>query len=233
MRYQWLLFDADNTLFDFNQAKNIALTAALARWDISATPHHFQCFELINSRIWQAFERGEITAAALRVQRFVEFMQDIGLSGDARPFSELFLATLGQQAILLDGAEQVIARLQPHYRLMLITNGLQDVQRSRWAACSLRPYFADIVISDEVGVAKPDPRIYDIAFARMGMPERSQVLMIGDSLSSDMQGGITYGLDTCWLNLHGTPRPDHLPIRYEIRHLRQLVPLLLEQAEEK
>jgi len=229
MRYQWLLFDADNTVLDFSKAKTVALTTTLQSRGVQPTPRVMAIYEEINHRLWQAFEQGEITAAELRERRFAEFLAAIGVVGDAHAFSEAFLSALGRQAILLDGAAEVIPQLAAQYRLMLITNGLRDVQRSRWAIFSLRSYFADIVISDEVGVAKPDPAIFDIAFARMGMPPRTQVLMIGDSLSSDMKGGIAYGLDTCWLNLSAQPRPADLAIRYEISHLSQLLPLLLDR----
>lgn len=225
--YQWLLFDADGTLFDFAQAESQALSTTLASFGLQIQPHHFQIYHAINRRVWQAFERGEITAATLRQQRSADFIAAIGLDVSVQQFTQTYLHRLGQQTMLLDGAEQVIQALSPAYALMLITNGLKEVQRARWAASSLRPYFSDIVISDEVGVAKPDPRIFDVAFTQMDNPPRSQVLMIGDSLSSDILGGVQYGLDTCWLNRQEKPAPDHLPIRYEIHQLRELLEILL------
>lgn len=231
MRYQWLLFDADNTILDFTRAKDQALAATLQRWGVPVTQQVLATYESINHRLWQAFERQEITAAQLREQRFVDFLAAVGVEADAAAMSADFLAALGQQVALLDGAKEVIPQLAQHYRLFLITNGLREVQRRRWQNFPLRRYFAGILISDEVGVAKPDPRIFDIAFARMGHPRRTEVLMIGDSLSSDMAGGIAYGLDTCWLNLQGAPRPDGLPITYEIRSLRELAPLLTGKGD--
>ena len=105
-------------------------------------------------------------------------------------------------------------------------DGLADVQRPRLAASPLLPYFESVTISDEVGVAKPDGRIFDTAFASMGHPAKREVLMIGDSLSSDMQGGINYGIDTCWYNPNGKQRPDGLSITYEIKELAELIQTL-------
>lgn len=225
--YQWLLFDADGTLFDFPQAETLALSAALASFGLSMQPRYFDIYRDINRRVWQAFEQGKITTLTLRQQRSHDFLAAIGADISPQQFTETYLHHLGQQNMLLEGAEEVIQALSAVYELMLITNGLKEVQRARWATSSLRPYFADIVISDEIGAAKPDKRIFDTAFTRMNNPSRVQVLMIGDSLSADIQGGIDYGLDTCWLNPQGKPAPNHLPITYEIQNLRELLAILL------
>ena len=112
--------------------------------------------------------------------------------------------------------------------MVLLTNGLKAVQRPRFARSALRECFHDVVISEEVGFAKPDPRIFDIAFERMGQPAKEEVLMVGDSLNADIRGGIGYGIDTCWFNPEGAPREggSELAIRYEIRHLGELASLI-------
>ena len=126
----------------------------------------------------------------------------------------------------MDGAEEVLRTLQATCRLAIVTNGLLAVQRSRLARSRIRDYIAELIISEEVGAAKPEPAFFTAAFARMGQPAKSDVLLIGDSLSSDMQGGLDYGLDTCWYNPAGEPRPNGLPITYEIGHLHDLLKML-------
>ncbi|MCA9932829.1 MAG: HAD-IA family hydrolase, partial [Anaerolineales bacterium] len=108
--------------------------------------------------------------------------------------------------------------------IAIITNGIAAVQRPRMARSPLQPFVEAFIISEEVGVAKPDPAIFDVAFAQMGEPQRTAVLIIGDSLSSDMQGGLNYGIDTCWYNPHG--HTGSLPVTYEIRQLADLPRIL-------
>jgi 2-haloacid dehalogenase len=145
---------------------------------------------------------------------------------DVPTFAGVYLQHLGMQAQLVDGALEVVRTLATSHRLAIITNGLTEVQRPRLAASAIREHVAALVISEEVGAAKPHRAIFDAAFARIGMPETSGVLMIGDSLSSDIAGGIGYGLDTCWYNPHGLPGRDDLVPTYEVRHLGELPPLL-------
>jgi len=104
-----------------------------------------------------------------------------------------------------------------------VTNGLQAVQRSRLARSRISDFITDIIISEEVGAAKPQAAFFDAAFARLGQPAKSDVLIIGDSLTSDIQGGMDYGIDTCWYNPTNELLPDHLKVTYEIRHLRDLL----------
>jgi len=145
---------------------------------------------------------------------------------DPARFSATYLSQLGQNAQLIDGAEAMLRALSGQVDMMLITNGLHAVQRSRFALSPLPAYFADIIISEEVGVAKPAPGIFDIAFEKMGNPAKDRVLIIGDSLSSDMAGGINYGIDTCWFNPDGRARDGQVGITHEIRRLSDLPPML-------
>ena len=132
------------------------------------------------------------------------------------------MEALGRQTQLLPGAEAVVRDLSSRFRLLLATNGIAVVQRPRFAGSSIRRYFEDVVISDEIGVAKPQTGFLEEAFSRMGEPSKSEVLMIGDSLSSDIAGGVNFGVDTCWFNpdgfaLDGSPKPT-----YEIADLTEI-----------
>jgi putative hydrolase of the HAD superfamily len=125
----------------------------------------------------------------------------------------------------LEGAVSVIAALSQRYRIAILTNGLQDVQRPRLAASALKSLIPvrDLIISEEVGAAKPDAAIFEIALQRLGSPPKSAVLMIGDSLSSDMRGAANAGLDGCWYNPQAAPRPAEFSIAFEIGKLEQLL----------
>jgi len=138
--------------------------------------------------------------------------------------SQRYLRNLALGTDLLEGADAVVHGLLPDYRLALVTNGLQDVQRPRLLNSSLRDCFEHIFISEEIGAAKPTRTYFDAVFAALGQPAREKVLIIGDSLSSDMRGGLDYGIDTCWYNPKG--KSIDLPVTYQIRHLNQLAELL-------
>jgi len=228
MPYTWLLFDADETLLDYASAEAAALQRAamdrLGRFQAS----DLDIYRRINKALWLAYERGEITREALRAQRFAQWLQATGASDDGRAFGEHYLHRLGEQGDLIPGAVETLATLREPYRLALITNGFSQVQRERLARTPFSEWFSPIIISEEVGASKPEPDIFDIALREMGSPPRSEVLLIGDSLTSDMAGGIGYGLDTCWFNPHGQTRPDDLAVTHEIAALPVLAIMLCD-----
>ena len=226
MNYEWILFDADGTLFDYDRAEASALERTFAEFGIPIGPGAAETYRRINGEIWRQFEEGEISARRLRSRRFELLAEALGVAFDPQAFSTRYLQNLAQSVDLIDGAEQVLEALHGRVGLMLITNGLQEVQRSRLARSTIGHYFSDVIISEEVGAAKPEPQIFEVAFERMGRPPRDKVLMVGDSLTSDIQGGSDYGLDTCWYNPGQQPRDSDLPVRYEIQDLRQLLSLV-------
>lgn len=226
MNYQWLLFDADGTLFDYDAAEAGAIAQNFAAHNLLYQPAYGEHYRRINHVYWQRFERREVTLAELRTGRFKDLFTETGLEADVETFAQTYLAQLADQAQLFDGAAAVIQTLHGRYRLALITNGLADVQYPRLERSGLRPYFDAVIVSDEVGASKPDVTIFDAAFARMGHPLRKAVLIIGDSLTADMQGGRNYGIDTCWLNANGKTAVPGLNITYEIKTLAELLVIL-------
>ena len=226
MKYAWLLLDADNTLFDYDRAEGEALRRTFEAFGDGFEPHYAGVYRQINAQIWRQFEQGAISQQRLRSRRFELLFEAVGVELDAASFSPQYLAHLGQGTYLLDGAEEVVRALHGRVGLLIITNGLQEVQWPRLANSAIGAYMDGVVISDEVGVSKPDPRIFDIAFEKMDHPAREEVLMVGDSLTSDMPGGIAYGIDTCWYNPGQRPRPPELDIRYEIQRLADLLPIV-------
>lgn len=225
-QYRWLLFDADGTLFDYDRAEASALARTFAHFDLPLAPGTADAYRAINGQCWQALERGELTPEALRTRRFALLFDAAGLSADVEHFSTAYLVNLAEAAELMDGAAEVLAALRDRYRFAIITNGLLAVQRGRIARSVIRDDIAALTISEEVGSAKPAAGIFDAAFAAMGHPARREVLLIGDSLTSDIQGACDYGIDACWFNPARLPRPAGLPITYEIARLDELIGLL-------
>ena len=227
MRYPWILFDADDTLFDFKRSARYALGQSLTDFKIDATETHFQVYETINHEVWMAFERQEITAVELRKIRFERFLNAIGEYRDPLELNSHYLYLLSRTRYMLNGAVELVGNLrEKNYRLGLITNGLQEVQRPRITHADMEKYFEVIVVSDEIGVSKPHQGFFEYSFERMGFPEKSEVIVVGDSLNSDIQGGNNYGVDTCWYNPKGaTNLTDHKPT-YQIQRLEELYAIL-------
>jgi 2-haloacid dehalogenase len=225
-RYPWLLFDADDTLFDYRRAEEQALAEAFGLTGIAYDPAWLAVYQRINAAAWRALEEGRTTSARLRVMRFEELADELALDLDPTTFAARYMERLAAQTSLVDGAVDTLAAVLPGRQLAIITNGIAQVQRPRVAASAIAGLVDHLVISEEVGAAKPDPAIFAEAMERMGRPERREVLVIGDSLSSDIAGGRAAGLDTCWYNPDGVARGSGPAPTYEIRRLPDLVPLL-------
>lgn len=227
VRYPWLLFDLDDTLFDFRAAEAHALEEALGDAGVACDPDWLPVYREVNAEAWRALEEGRTTPLRLRVQRFETLFDRLALHLDPVAFSARYLRSLSTQVQLVKGAREMLDAVLPDRRLAIITNGLSEVQRPRLATSVIAGRIGVVVISEEVGVAKPDPAIFDIALARMGGPDRRDVLMIGDSLTSDIAGGVAAGLDTAWYNPAALPTWDSLEPTHELRSLGELA-LLLE-----
>ncbi|MEM7584627.1 MAG: YjjG family noncanonical pyrimidine nucleotidase [Acidobacteriota bacterium] len=224
--YTWILFDADGTLFDYQRAEVEALTRAFSEAGLAFEDQYLATYREVNHKIWLELERGEITRAELTVERFERFFQAIGETSDAAAFSDRYLALLAQGSFLIEGAEATVRELQDRVGLVLITNGLAAVQRPRLAGSPLADLFQHVVISEEAGAVKPHPAIFDATFATLGQPRREDVLIVGDSLTSDIQGGSDYGIDTCWYNPAGAACELDLRITYDIRDIGEVVGLV-------
>ena len=225
-RYRWLLFDADGTLFDYDRAEAAALTATWRDMGLEPVAGLVARYRDINARLWKVYETGGIGQKQLQVERFAQLVDELdgGPDGAADParLSDAYLIQLARQTFLLDGARELLEWATGRFGLALITNGIPEVQRPRIRRTGFDRLFPVVVISGEEGVAKPAPEIFDIALDRMGGPGREEVLLIGDSLSSDVRGGVDYGIDTCWLNPAGQEVGEGPVPRYEIRRLEEL-----------
>jgi 2-haloacid dehalogenase len=226
LKYRWLLFDADGTLFDCDKAEVTALADTFQQSGLSFEPTLVGVYREINAALWLTFEQGGISQNRLKVERFEQLCSTANIAADPQALSQRYLQNLSQSVFLVDGALEVIEWLHSRFKLLIITNGLKIVQRPRFDKSALRDYFAGYVISEEVGSAKPGEKIFDVAFEQMAFPAKDQVLIIGDSLTSDMAGGLKYGIDTCWFNPDQKPVPAEMAITYVISDLRQLADIV-------
>jgi 2-haloacid dehalogenase len=221
--YPWLWFDADGTLFDYNRAEAAALRNTFHSLTLPFEDSYLEVYRKINHGLWQALERQEITQAILRYRRFELLMEAIQVSGSPQQMSSTYVEQLSICSELMEGAYEVLQALNEKSRIAIVTNGLQAVQRGRLENSTIKNFISELIISEEIGAAKPGRAFFETAFARCGDPSKSDVLIIGDSLTSDIQGGVDYGIDTCWYNPVGEAHPEGIEITYEIRHLRELL----------
>jgi 2-haloacid dehalogenase len=224
--YTTLLLDFDHTLFDFDASQAQALRHAVVVGGLPASDEVINAYVEINDRLWAAVSHGSLLPPAVHRQRFRELVERFG-TGDDVAMACSFVDGLGQFGDLYPGAREVLTSLAERATLVMVTNSLTAVKRVQTSRLDIEHFFAGIVISEEVGVAKPDKRIFDIALSAAGNPDPSTVLMVGDSLPSDIRGGHNAGLATCWYNPHGRqPSADQAEtITHEISDLAELLVL--------
>jgi 2-haloacid dehalogenase len=227
MSYRTVLFDADNTLLDFTRSEHEALRDCLRARGLPCGKHVTEGYAAINDRHWKRLERGLTTREALRVARFEDFCREYGFGCDPRQLADDYFDTLCTKSYLIDGALELCERLHGQARLYLITNGNTKVQNGRFNPSPLAPLFEAVFISEDMGCAKPSKAYFDAVAAAIPEFDPADTLVVGDSLSSDIQGGINAGLATCWYNPHGKTAPADMKIDYTVRSLDEIPPIVL------
>ena len=225
MRYKAVLMDLDDTLFDF-QAGNRAAVNQLMDELGYFHPDRYRQYEEINLACWRALEEGRMTNAQLQTARFARFFDQYRVPGDPEAAGRRFVALLGFQSILLPGALETARIIAARLPVMAVTNGITAVQRSRLALSSLKDVIAGIVISQEAGVAKPDPEIFNLALRALDVGPRD-ALMIGDGPNSDIRGANNAGIDACWYNRRGEALPEGVHAEYETGDIRDFAAIAL------
>lgn len=209
--YTWLCFDADGVLFDYDRAETRALSEALAAAGHALKPDLRSLYRRINRELWSAWEQGRVRIEDLKTLRFERFLQQAGIPFPVEPFAERYLEALSRGYDLWPGCRETLPFLCERYRLAVVTNGLSRVQRPRLAGSGLLPWFELVIISEEIGVAKPARAFFEAAWERMGRPEPHRVLIIGDSWEADIAGATACGWHACWFNPAGVP-PSARPL---------------------
>ncbi len=223
MRYTTIFLDLDHTLFDSDSSEATAFAQTMVAAGAAEPERYSTAYQKINLELWAAVERGEINPQQVRTRRFERLVAEQKIAADPLQMADDFVAGLGANGNLYDGAREVIERLSGQASLALVTNGLSEVQRARIDRLGIVEYFDAIVISAEVGAAKPSAEIFDIVFEALDFPTKESALIVGDSLTSDMQGGANYGIATCWYNPNGQSIRQADLVDHEIGDLKELL----------
>ncbi|WP_301107836.1 YjjG family noncanonical pyrimidine nucleotidase [Sporosarcina sp.] len=221
MSYELFLFDLDDTLFDFDETEKHALGNTFTTFGLpDGLAAYRDSYRAISSVIWDDLEQGRITLEELKVERFRRLFEQHELEMDAQRFGELYVENLGNESHLIDGVVEMLSSLTD-YRLAILTNGFTLAQLARIDGSPLHDTFEAIICSEETGFKKPQIEIFDYTFKKLGVTDPSRVLMIGDSLTSDIQGGLNAGIDTCWFNPSGRANNTTIQPKYEIHSWKE------------
>ena len=227
MKYEVILFDADETLFDFKKSEREAFKNTMIEFGIDYDEnYHLKIYKEINSAIWKEFEQGLITQAKLKIDRFKRLSDKLEVKFDENEFARLYMEHLANASFLYDDSIDLLETLHKSYKLCIVTNGLTAVQDKRIRKSNVAKYFDTVVISEEILISKPNPEIFEHTLKTINYNDKSKVLMIGDSLTSDIQGGINFGIDTCWYNPNKIENNTSIKPTYEISNFEELKKLL-------
>lgn len=227
MKYKIIIFDADDTLFDFKKSEREAFKDTMEEFNLDYDEnYHFKVYKEINTALWKDFELGIIPQEKINEVRFKIFSEALNIKFNTDKFAYSYIENLGNASFLYEESTELIEYLYRDYILFIVTNGLKEVQNNRIKKSSIAKYFKNIIVSDEVNVAKPNPKIFEYALIDVANTYSDEILVVGDSLSSDIQGGINLKADTCWYNPDKIENKTTITPTYEISNLMELKDIL-------
>lgn len=238
MSYKLVLIDLDDTLFDYPKTEKTAFRNTFEELGFFmeselGNAKKEEIYEKIKDRykdvnlqLWKDLEKGAVDKDRLKVVRFEKIIEEFDLKYNPYEMSELYLKKLGEGIFPFDATEKLCEYLHSKYKVGIVTNGIKEVQHSRIENSTIAKYIDKIIISDEVGINKPDKRIFEYAMNYFEIMDKSEVIMIGDSLGADIKGGQNAGIDTCWVNLRNNVNDTGIVPKYEVRKLEELFEIL-------
>ena len=210
-KYKYLLFDLDDTLLDFGKAQVLAFKKLLEDENIEYSDESFEKYETINKSLWRSFERGEISNKEVTSERFIRFFALFGMKVDGSEVDNRFRSYLAEGNQLFEGIVEMLEKLSLTHKLYIASNGIGITQHTRLKNNNLNKYFDKIFISEGIGSKKPDREFFDIILKEIGVEDKGEVLMIGDTLTSDILGANNVGIDSCLVDIHGIENSEINP----------------------
>jgi len=222
-KYNIFLFDADDTLYDFGKASAYAIETLFAKYNYPFELELPNKFNTMAHDLWQAFERGEITGYDVKTERFVRLFSMLNISHNPAEFNDEYIHLLGKSSFLLDGAEDICRKINESGKnIYVITNGFKNTCKARDKFSPIARYKSATFVSEEIGYSKPAPEFFRHVLENIGSQNIKEILIVGDSLSADIGGGIAADIDTCWYNPHGYKNNSGVTPTYEIKQLCEL-----------
>ena len=223
-KYKYLLWDIDGTILNFDKAEKRAIRTLFEKFNLGeCTDEMLACYIQINKKYWKLLECGEMEKERILVERFVEFFEKEGIRTDvASEFNKAYQLALGDTIVFNDDALEIIKAQKKNYQIIIVTNGTAIAQKKKLERSGLDKIADNIFISEEVGYEKPSIHFFERVIAKAGIDDVSRAVIIGDSLTSDIQGGVNAGIDTCWYNPKEDVNDTNLKPTYIIKNLHEL-----------
>lgn len=221
-----VFLDLDNTIFDFTKAEHLALAKTLRQLGLEPTEAVLNRYSEINLAQWKLLELGKITREQVKCRRFRFLFEELGATASEVEAARIYEHLLGQGHYYMEGAEALLEALRGKYRLYLASNGTTSVQQGRLASAGIADVFDGIFLSESIGAEKPSEQFFACCFSQIPDFHREETVMVGDSLTSDIRGGINAGIRTIWFHPQDGPNTSEIQPDYEIRQLAELPPLL-------
>ncbi|MBO7085994.1 MAG: YjjG family noncanonical pyrimidine nucleotidase [Bacilli bacterium] len=216
--YKYLLIDCDDTILDFGKSERASIAQVMEKYGVSPTVKAVEKYVKLNEKFWRLFEKGKITKERLLELRFIKFFKKYKIDVDGKAINKEYLETLTHNVFVINGIEDVLKYLKDKgYKLYIITNGVKSTQIARWNQTDLLKYFDGAFISEEIGYFKPQKEYFEYVVSNIGDSDLSNYLVIGDSISSDITGGINYNIDVAWFN--PKKKKSKIKVDYEFHSL--------------
>ena len=227
-KYEILLFDADATLMDFHRSEKEAVTECLEFFSLPSDDSVIKKYSEINAGYWKMLERGEIEKEKLYPARWQSLIDFYGFDCEAKAISDKYIERLATKSYMLDGALELCQKLYGKFKMYIVTNGQKEIQRSRLFPSPIFKYFDGCFISEDIGHEKPSIHFFNAVTPQIPDYDPNKAIIIGDSLTSDMQGGINAGIDTCWYNPAGKELPKGYDLTYIVKDFDEMAEVLLK-----
>ena len=224
--FEYLFLDLDDTILDFHKAEHLAIGKVMQHFGVEPTEERRARYSQINKWHWHQLELKKMTRDEVLEGRFAVFFEELGIQVDRYAVARLYEEYLSQGHWFLPGAEEAVEVLHKKYRLFLASNGTASVQKGRMTSANLYRFFEKVFVSQEIGHNKPSLAYFDAVAAQIPGYDPAKAIIVGDSLSSDIKGGINAGIANCWINPGHAPARADIPADYEIEYLHQLPALL-------
>lgn len=231
MKHTLFLFDLDDTLLDFKASEQLSFVRTMQALGLrDGIDALFPQYQAINVALWKEFEAGSVSKDFLKVERFRRTFAQNALELDPEAASHLYLESLSDTVVLIDGAKQVCEALCAIGEVGIITNGVEHIQQRRIASSGLRDHISFVSTSEACGYAKPDSRFFDYAAKMARSFARHETVIVGDRLDADILGANRFGIDSCWFNPGQLPNASEAVPTCEVGCLHDIVPALKKLA---
>ena len=223
---KYVFLDLDDTVLDFHKAEEVAIQKTLRHFGVTPTARIVARYSAINQAQWKLLEQGKLTRAEVKLRRFSLLFEELDVQVDAEAARRFYEEALSHGHYFMEGAETLLEELCKDYALYIASNGTTAVQNGRIASAGISRYFERIFLSEEIGAVKPSKLFFERCFAQISDFDSREAIILGDSLTSDIQGGIHAGIKTCWFNPKGVCAGGEVRPNFEISTLEEFLPLL-------